>query len=184
MCDSSGLTAQQLQPYTFVHCTGAMSVGKTYEAHYVHSSAAPGTDASPVLADGLGAAAGAATGIKNPMIVVEAMVFHLVNDAAYDFPAKNLTYGWHWATHSGADSVMYAGSTTGTSYNNHYCSPYTITWHVDKRCHKVSAKSFDQMCHEMKSKFNQVADLAPHSSRKLLDSQYVVPANEVLPFAM
>ena len=54
-------------------CQGEMHVGKSYEVHYVHSSAAPGTDDDIHLSDGLGSAA-AGRGLMNPMVVVEAMV--------------------------------------------------------------------------------------------------------------
>jgi len=177
MCSETGLTTAQKTAYTFQHCTGEMKVGKTYEVHYVHSSAAPGTDGSPQLSDGLGAAAGGGL-LANPTVAVEAMVYQIVNDAAFD--QANLTYGWDTVTHSNANSVMYPGSTTGTSYDNTYCSPYTISWHVDLRCHKVSAKSFDAMCKYMKDNYKMVADLAPHNSRKLLSENWVVPSSEVV----
>ena len=41
MATSSGHAAgdAQLKPYTFQYCKGAAEVGKSYEVHYVHSSA-------------------------------------------------------------------------------------------------------------------------------------------------
>jgi len=180
MCPSTGMTAAQLAPYNFLYCTGDMAVGKTYEVHYVHSSAGSGSDESPELSDGLGSAAGG-RGIANPMIAVEAQIYQLVNDAAYDM--DDLAHGWDKYNHSATNTVMYPGSTTGTSYDNTYCSPYTITWHVDKRCTKVSAKSFDLMCKHMKEAYNQVSDLAPHNSRKILSPDWVVPASEVVGLA-
>ena len=59
MCPTDTLTDAQMTPYTFQHCTGDVQVGKSYEVHYVHSSAGTDNDASDgmnadLLADGLG----------------------------------------------------------------------------------------------------------------------------------
>ena len=39
MCATDTLTSEQMAPYTFQHCKGDVQVGKSYEIHYVHSSA-------------------------------------------------------------------------------------------------------------------------------------------------
>merc|ERR1712087_844003 len=65
------------------------------------------------------------------------------------------------------ESVMYAGSTTGPSHNNEICSPYFISWHVDKRCHKVNPASFDNLCRQMKEVYGLESDLYPRGSRKI-----------------
>jgi len=39
MCPTSDLSSTQLESYSFEHCTGDVTVGKSYEVHYVHSSA-------------------------------------------------------------------------------------------------------------------------------------------------
>jgi hypothetical protein len=50
----------------------------------------------------------------------------------------------------GADLAIYTGSSTGTSRDNEICSPYApITWQVDRKCHMISASSFDKMCADM-----------------------------------
>ncbi len=81
------VTPAQLKPYEFKHCGtehGVPEVGKSYELHFVHSSAggAPievsDTDwrADPLretFTDGLGSAANG-RGLLNPMVVVMAMV--------------------------------------------------------------------------------------------------------------
>jgi len=168
MCSNEGLAPEQ--PYEFKYCHG-VEVGKTYEVHYVYSSAGSGK-----LADGLSAAAGAQYGLQNPMIVVKAMVYHIVSSGvAYD-----LANGWDNFEGVSADRVMYPGSTTGTGFNNKYCSPYTITWHVDKRCNMVTAASFDTMCKDLKAA-NEKHDLHIHGSRTILSSDWVVPADQVLP---
>ena len=55
--------------------------------------------------------------------------------------------------------LRYTGSTTGTSRDNDMCSRYTpITWQVDRTCHKVSAKAWDQMCKKMKEQKDDMSD--------------------------
>mmetsp|Transcript_5865 Transcript_5865/g.15470 ORF Transcript_5865/g.15470 Transcript_5865/m.15470 type:complete len:319 (+) Transcript_5865:426-1382(+) len=181
MCPTHELTAGELAPYTFHHCSG-VSVGKSFEVHYVHSTAGTGDDATPSLSDGLGTAA-AGRGLANPMVAVEAMIFQVVNSNDPSVTYTDLVHGWDVIPHNGTNSVMYAGSTTGGSYNNTVCSPYAITWHVDKRCHKVSAASFDKMCEDMTTLYGMTADTAAHDSRPLVHEAYVVPADEVVPLA-
>merc|ERR1740130_1822035 len=94
--------------------------------------------------------------------------------------SSDLVNGWDNFEGVSADRVMYPGSTTGTGFNNKYCSPYTITWHVDKRCNMVTAASFDTMCKDLKAA-NEKHDLHIHGSRTILSSDWVVPADQVLP---
>jgi len=179
MCPVTGLTAAELTPYTFVHCKGDVAVGKSYEFHYVHSSA--GSPPPGGVADGLGGAANG-KGLLNPYIAVQAQVFLIVNDAATTQAIDATSGGWKIESpHVGA--VMYPGSTTGTSHDNSVCSPYAITWHVDKACNKISASAFDKMCHDMKTMFGLDHDLAPHGSRKIVDPAFVVPDAYVKPLA-
>lgn len=174
MCKMDGLTEEQLKPYDFKYCKG-VEVGKSFEVHYVHSSAGGAS-----LDDGLGAAAGAGRNIFNPMVAVQAQVFHIVNEDNAEEMKMDLVHGWDNFEH---DALMYSGSTTGTSVDNDTCSPYTVTWHVDKICHKISAAAFDNMCKQMKDEYNMEADLKAHGSRILVHEDYVVPADEVMPLA-
>ena len=70
MCPSDTLTPENLTPYNFTYCEG-VEVGKSYEVHYVHSSAGifeRDNETNPdVLADGLGGAANG-RGQLNPMV--------------------------------------------------------------------------------------------------------------------
>jgi len=182
MCSTEGLTAEELAPYNFTSCRGAVEVGKSYEVHYVHSSAGytaeelegAGIDG---IDDGLGGAANG-RGQLNPMITVQGQVFQIVQGAE---EVSDLLHGWTVVGHE--DSVMYPGSTTGTSHDNEICSPYAITWHVDKTCHRVSPASFDNLCKQMKDEYNIEEDLSPHGSRKLVDPKFVVKAEFVVPLA-
>ncbi|CAJ1430903.1 unnamed protein product [Effrenium voratum] len=180
MCTTSSLNSTQLQAYTFQYCKGQVEVGKSYEIHYVHSSA--GMDANETddvnadnLADGLGGAANG-RGLLNPMIVVQAQIFQIVNGAA---TVDDMLHGWTVVGHT--DSVMYSGSTTGTSHDNSVCSPYAISWHVDKACHQVSPESFDNLCKQMRETYGMDGDLYPHGSRILVDKQHVVQSQYVVP---
>jgi len=170
-------SAGELKAYTFTHCKGTVTVGKSYEIHYVHSSA--GYDAEhlkgadiDLMNDGLGGAANG-RGMLNPMVTVQAQVFQIVNDGTTKPEIPDMIHGWQTAA-VGANGVMYAGSTTGASHTNTICSPYAITWHVDTACHKVSAAHFDNMCSMMAATYKMDADLYPHGSRILLDPKWVV----------
>ena len=154
----TSLSAAQLTPYAFQHCDPATAVGQTYENHYVWSTG--GTS----IGDGL---AGAFARTDNAAVLVEAQVYVIVNDPAAPVHS-DMMHGMNKTL--ATDAVKYLGSTTGTSYNNGpSCSPYSITWHVDKTCHLVSAQSFDAMCASMQS-YGMEHDLSPHSSRILVAS--------------
>lgn len=72
-----------------------------------------------------------------------------------------------------ADIAKYTGSSTGTSHNQEICSPFLVSWHVDRACNKVSAASFDTMCKTMKNVMGMSSDLYPHGSRILVDEDWV-----------
>jgi len=171
--------------YTFQHCLGEVAVGKTYEVHYVHSSAGyseedlEGADIDGIE-DGLGGAANG-RGILNPMIVVQGQVYQIVPAEYGGITEDDLLHGWTVTDHTSA--VMYPGSTTGPSHNNEVCSPYVITWHVDKLCHKVTPESFDNLCKQMNELYNLEYDLYPHGSRELVDTDYVCKADYVTQYA-
>ena len=159
-------------PYNWHYCTN-MKVGETYEVHWPHSAAgACGTQwqmQSPFYdgvfcRDGIITIAPLNTYQK---IGVQSQTFVVVNDEAYYQPnlfRGMLTHGQH-----GLDMAMYTGSTTGTSRNNQVCSRYTpITWQVDRKCHLVSASSFDKMCQDMLNNRDDMSmDIYPHGAREV-----------------
>jgi hypothetical protein len=182
MCPRASLSTAQLAPYNFQYCRGQMEVGKSYEVHYVHSSA--GYHPSEIvnadqdaMDDGLGGAANG-RGLLNPMVAVQGQVYQIVQGAA---TVNDLLHGWTVVGHQ--NSVMYTGSTTGPSHNNQVCSPYVITWHVDKACHQVSPESFDNLCRQMQELYQLENDLYPHGSRIILDPAWVVETQYVVPLA-
>jgi hypothetical protein len=168
--------------YDWEHCVD-MKVGQTYEVHWPHSTV--GACGTPYqfqtpfydgvfcqLGDGSAIKSGAATAHNN--VGVQSQVFTIVNDEDYYYP--DLLKG---AINGGSDTnleywtdvAIYTGSTTGTSRNNDdACSAYSpITWQVDRKCHLISASSFDKMCADMKAQVDDMADdLYPHGSRELV----------------
>ena len=91
-----------------------------------------------------------------------------MNDEHYYYP--DLMRGMIIDGDYGHDLAKYTGSTTGTTRSNQVCSQFTpITWQVDRKCHLISASSFDKMCHDMKTQHDDMSsDLHPHGSRELV----------------
>jgi len=163
--------------YPFQHCQD-LEVGQTYEVHWPHSLAGacgtPNQYQTP-FEDGVfcmdGVLAGAFDADLAQQIGVQAQVFTIVNDEAYYYP--DLFHGMIVDGEYGAEVTKYTGSTTGTSRNNKVCSQYTpITWQVDRKCHLVSASTFDKMCADMLSQRDDMSDdLYPHGSRELVSDE-------------
>lgn len=166
MCDTSSLTSDEMLPYDFQHCHD-VEVGKSYEFHWVRSS--HGSSIGP----GLGGAF--ARGL-NPLVAVQAQVFYVANMGS-NHSHPNLAHEYDAA--SAAETVSYMGSTTGTSWDNEYCSPLAVSWHVDPQCHCLSAASLDEMCRVMKEDYGAEADAHPHNSRTLVSEDWVVPETAV-----
>jgi len=156
----------------------AMKIGETYEVHWPHSAA--GACGTPYqyqtpfydgvfCRDGIIKIAPLNTYEK---IGVQGQIFTIVNsdDPKYYFP--DLIDGMliDASRNMGTDIAKYTGSTTGTSRDNAVCSRYTpITWQVDRKCHMISASSFDKLCKDMKGmKDDMKKDLHPHGARDLV----------------
>ena len=178
------MTAPQKVEYDWKYCEH-MHVGETYEVHWPHSAAgACGTQwqmQSPFYEgvfcrDGIITIAPLNTFEK---IGVQGQVFTIVNDDDPALYVDNLIEGMivNEATNHGTDMGIYTGSTTGTSRDNEVCSRYTpITWQVDRKCHKISASSFDKMCKDMLAqKADMHSDVHPHGARAL--SAHTLVAN-------
>ena len=168
--------------YNWKHCVG-MIVGETYEVHWPHSAAgACGTvhQYQTPFYDGVfcnlndeSIATLGPQDIANA-VGVQGQIFTIVNDESYFYP--DLIRGWivDPERNMGTDIAYYTGSTTGTSRNNEICSTYTpITWQVDRRCHMISASSFDKLCYDMKQQLDDMSDdLYAHGSRILVNSTW------------
>ena len=59
------------------------------------------------------------------------------------------------------------------------CGPFVflvspITWQVDRKCHLISASSFDKLCADMKAMKDEMSgDLYPHGARELVADHLV-----------
>merc|ERR1712117_446053 len=104
-------------------------------------------------------------------IGVQGQIFTIINDEAYYYP--DLIRGMIVLGDYGKSEniAKYTGSTTGTSRSNEVCSGYTpITWQVDRKCHYISASSFDKMCADMKNQLDDMSsDLHAHGARETVD---------------
>merc|ERR1712013_484197 len=101
---------------------------------------------------------------------VQGQVFTIINNENYYYPdlARGMIVDSELGM--GIEVTAYTGSTTGTTRNNQECSAYTpITWQVDRKCHLISASSFDKMCADMKQMRDDMSgDLHPHGARVLV----------------
>jgi len=156
--------------YDWKYCE-SMMVGETYEVHWPHSAAGacgtPNQYQSPFY-DGVFCVDGVITSTSQ-QIGVQAQIFTVVNDEDYYYP--DLMRGMIIEGDYGLNITKYTGSTTGTSRSNTICSKYTpITWQVDRKCHLISASTFDKMCADMLAQRDDMStDCHPHGSRELVD---------------
>ncbi|KAL3826309.1 hypothetical protein ACHAXA_004627 [Cyclostephanos tholiformis] len=169
-------------PYAFKYCK-YMQVGETYEVHWPHSSGGacgtiyqyqtPFTNGvfchfseeqvklftPQMMADNVG---------------IQGQVFTIVNDEDYFYP--DLMRGMIVDDETmGVDITVYTGSSTGQTFDNtNACSTVTpITWHVDRKCHLISASSFDAMCRDMALQVSDMSShLTPQGSRELVADEY------------
>merc|ERR1712194_459308 len=176
--------------YEWKHCVG-MEVGETYEVHWPHSAAgACGTInqyQSPFY-DGvfcnLPLESFLALGKQDiaSAVGVHGQVFTIVNDENYFYSDMIRGMIVDADMGMGTDVTYYTGSTTGTTRDNTQCSAYSpITWQVDRKCHMISASSFDKMCYDMKMQRDDMSDdLHAHGARALVNDDYAAN-NHVFP---
>ena len=146
-----------LDDYNWTSCKN-VKMGYTYEFHWVHSTAGP---IDGVLSGGLG---GVFNRSINPTAFVRGQICRIVNWPAQEYKMFNTT--WREPVR---DSVVYIGSTTGTSYDNYKCSPAEVTWHVDRECCILSAQNMDRMCADLlEYGRNMGGDVQPAPSRLLV----------------
>jgi hypothetical protein len=169
--------------YDWKHCIG-MEVGETYEVHWPNSIwGACGTvdQYQTPFYDGVLCNFAALNGVLGSLpqkVGVQAQIYTVVNDESYFYP--DMIRGWIKDQDYGADIARYTGSTTGTKRSNIKCSAYSpITWQVDRKCHMISASSFDKLCYDMKlQRDNMEGDLHAHGSRELVKPEYAADNQE------
>merc|ERR1712224_157316 len=183
--------AKFTKPYKWQHCVG-MHVGETYEVHWPHSAlgscCTPHQFQAPFydgvfcgwVYEGAGKTSPTAQQLAHA-VGVQAQVFVIVNDENYYYPdlmRGAIVDGNFWK-----DVAAYTGSTTGTTRNNEICSKYTpITWQVDRKCHLISASTFDKMCVDMKQQPDDMSDdLHAHGARELVAT--ALTANNLAAFS-
>jgi len=167
------------KPYEWKYCDKSMEIGQTYEVHWPHSTfgacGTPNQYQTPFY-DGVFCRLSTEDFLATPGQVVannvgvQGQVFVVVNDDSYYYP--NLIDGMIVEPDlgMGIDVAMYTGSSTGSGRNNELCSGYSpISWHVDRKCHLISASSFDKMCADMMTKRDDMSvDLKAGGSRELV----------------
>jgi hypothetical protein len=160
-----------------------MHVGETYEVHWPHSvfgaCHTPHQYQYPFYdgvfcgwTQGVADAIAADDQVLANAVGVQGQIFVIVNDENYYYPdliRGAIVDGNFWK-----DVAAYTGSTTGTSRSNDKCSKYTpITWQVDRRCHLISASTFDKMCADMKQQADDMSgDLTGHGARELVNDTF------------
>jgi len=184
--DDHDTTGKFDDTYVWEYCKD-MHVGETYEIHWPHSAAgACGTkwQYQYPFYDGVfchDAIITIAPLNTYEKIGVQSQVFTVINTEgmeageaeSYYYP--DLISGMIVGGDFGADMAKYTGSTTGTKRDNEVCSRFTpITWQVDRKCHMISASSFDKLCRDMLAQADDMAgDIYPHGSREVVDSRFV-----------
>jgi len=165
------------EAYHWKYCEN-MHVGETYEVHWPHSAAgACGTiwQYQTNFYHGVFCNIPDASGIPEDLynyVGVQSQVFTVVNDEEYFYPDLMRGMIVDAGAGMGGEITKYTGSTTGDSRNNDdSCSQYKpITWQVDRKCHMISASSFDKMCFDMLNQADDMQDdVHPHGAREVVD---------------
>lgn len=158
------LTDDELAEYdqeVGAHGGESLVPGDTIEIHYVHSTddITPGPTLGACLASDTSA----------PQLRVEAQVFVLVNDdsaaSLVDLTQIDTQNGYHQAVNipnNTGETVNYAGSTTGPSYNE-AGSPFMVSWSVRPEVMKVSISSVGEWLAD-----NQFDETYAHAVRNLV----------------
>jgi len=176
-------------PYHFKYCK-KMVVGETYEVHWPHGSerngfAACGTPNQyqspfyrglfcnwPELGHEFPSNHPFTDQAVARSVGVQGQVFTIINDEDYYYPDlfRGMIRGVKGKDY-GKDMAVYIGSSSESRRNNEICSSYTpITWQVDRKCHLISASSFDKLCADMlsQSPTDMTLDIEPAGARELV----------------
>ncbi len=136
-------------------CQG-IAEGDTIEVYWVHTTCDTKTEGVTPMGGGLSACM--TTICSNPQLRVVAQVFVLQKDGKLKFTDSLIS--------SNDPSVVYTGSTTGTSYSNTHCSPFQGTWDVKKTCETLDIDDFSKWCSN-----NIYNDNHAHGVRELVTSE-------------
>lgn len=133
-------------------CEG-IAEGDTIEVHWVYTTC--DTESAGVKPLGGGLSACMTTTCSNPELRVAAQVFLLQKNGDLKFTESPLSHD--------DPTVVYTGSTTGTSYSNKHCSPFQVTWDVKATCGTLDIDNFSKWCSN-----NKYNDNHAHGVRELV----------------
>jgi hypothetical protein len=133
-------------------CKG-IAPADTIEVHWVYTSC--DLDA-PALGSGLNACL--TTTCANPQLRVVGQVFVLQQGAGASFATSPLPHQ--------DPTVVYTGSTTGTSFSNDHCSPLQVTWDVKTTCGTLDIEAFSRWCRD-----NEYKEDHAHEVRELVTAE-------------
>jgi len=187
--------------FDFQYCKN-MTVGETYEVHWPHGSATGGFVESPFAQCGtpnqyqtpfyrglfcnfpkldLTFPDVVCNGFSYQQVArnfaVQGQVFTIIDDEDYYYPDlfRGMITGFG---DYGTDMAVYIGSSTGSDRNNTKCSMYSpVTWQMDRKCHLISASSFDKLCADMLSQHpaDMTNDTSPDGARELVADELADP---------
>lgn len=161
--DNSGWACQEPAPGRLSHehaehdgCQG-IAEGDTIEVHWVYTTCDINTHGVTPLGGGLSACM--TTICPNPELRVVAEVFLLEKGGEKKFSSDS-------PVKHNDPTVVYTGSTTGTSYSNDHCSPFQVTWDVKTTCDTLDIDDFSGWCSD-----NKYDDHHAHGVRELVTSE-------------
>lgn len=144
------------QKHAEYHECEGIAEGDTIEVHWVYTTCDINTEGVKPLGGGLNACM--TTTCSNPELKVVAQVFLLQKDGSLKFSESPIEHT--------DPTVVYVGSTTGTSYSNNHCSPFQVTWDVKKTCDTLDIDNFSEWCAH-----NKYKDHHAHGVRELVTSK-------------
>ncbi len=158
--DHSGWACQEPAPGRLSHehaeykgCDG-IAPGDTIEVHWVYTTCDINSAGVEPMGGGLSACM--TTTCSNPELRVVAQVLLLEEKGEQKFADTEPI------SHNDP-TVVYTGSTTGTSYSNEHCSPFQVTWDVKTTCDTLDIDDFSKWCSN-----NKYDDHHAHGVRELV----------------
>lgn len=151
-CEAPSAKRLEMHDAEYEGCQG-IAEGDTIEVHWVHTTCDITTEGVEPMGGGLSACL--TTMCPNPQLKVVAQIFTLQKDGKLKFSTSPVS--------PDAPSVLYTGSTTGTSYSNEHCSEFQVTWDVKKTCDTLDIDDFSNWCAH-----NEYNDHHAHGVRELV----------------
>lgn len=127
---------------------GGIETGDTVEVHWVFTTCdvKPGPTLGSCFSDTC----------KAPKLRVEARVFYLSDKkSAGNFSSFSDYSSGRVSVPAAKGAVEYAGSTTGSGYNDGTCSPFKVTWNVSSACTPLQIASINNWCGKDKNAFKE-----------------------------